>query len=141
MKSHMISLIVVLAAISPFCWACQGPSGPPGAAYFEFSDVDPEKRFVIKLVDPKKIDHARRILKGEEKSRVHISGIIVKEKAQYNSRWSYHLDPNSIDFFEVAVEVCDSSMQYVEDHLSEVGGSFLPENRWCPWSSKVVREL
>jgi hypothetical protein len=30
---------------------------------------------------------------------------------------------------------------YVEDHLSEAGGSFLPGNRWCPWSSVLTKEV
>ena len=41
----------------------------------------------------------------------------------------------------MAIEVCDASMQYVEDHLDEACGMLLPTCLWCPWSSKVVREV
>ncbi len=68
-------------------------------------------------------------------------GIIVKERRDYNPDWSYHLAPDSISFFRYAVEVCDANMQYVEDNLDAVGGSFLPGNRWCPWQSQLVREI
>ena len=61
--------------------------------------------------------------------------------APYNPRWSYHLDPASISFFQCAIEVCDASPQYVEEHLSEVGGAFLPGSTWCPWSSRVAEEV
>ncbi|NJL17018.1 MAG: hypothetical protein HC938_07310, partial [Nitrospira sp.] len=91
-------------------------------AYFRFTDTDGLPRFVIQLVEPAKIDHARRILAGKEKSRIHLNGTIVKAPAAYNPGWRYHLDPRSIDFFEFAVEVCDASIQYVEEHLDEVGG-------------------
>jgi hypothetical protein len=37
----------------------------------------------------------------------------------------------------VMMEVCDASMTYVEDHLDEVGGAFLPGAQWCPWDSKL----
>ena len=68
-------------------------------------------------------------------------GIIVKEQAGYNPAWSYHLDSETIQFFELAIEVCDASIRYVEEHLDEVGGSFLPNNQWCPWSSELTREI
>jgi hypothetical protein len=110
-------------------------------AYFRFTDTDGNPRFVIELRDPDKIAHARRILRGEEQSRIHVQGTVVKESATYNPGWSFHLDPGSIDFFELAIEVCDASMQYVEEHLDEVGESTLPGSHWCPWSSRLVAEV
>ena len=111
------------------------------AAYFRFADVDKKPRFVIKLVDATKIEHARRILTGVEKQRIHVQGTIVKEAASYNPDWSYHLEPESIDFFEIAIEVCDASICYVEGNLDDVGGSTLPNSHWCPWSSRLVDEV
>lgn len=110
-------------------------------AYFRFSDVDTQSRFVIQLSDPAKIEHARRIVRGEERLRIHVHGKIVKTSAPYNARWSYHLAPASIDFFEIAAEVCDASIQYVEEHLDEVGGSTLPGLYWCPRSSRLIDEI
>ena len=83
----------------------------------------------------------RRILSGEERSRIHVQGTVVKASVHYNPGWSCHLAPESIDFFELATEVCDASMQYVEEHLDEVGGSTLPGAHWCPWSSRLVDEV
>jgi hypothetical protein len=97
--------------------------------------------FVIELVDDVKIAHARQILAGTEKQRVHVSGIVVKASAPYNLAWSFHLSPESITFFEFAVEVCDASIKYVAEHIDEVGGSFLPASRWCPWGSRLLRDL
>jgi uncharacterized protein (TIGR03437 family) len=117
-------------------------SGATGAdeAYFVF-DTPPRKNlFVIKLTDPVKIQKARDILSGMEKD-LGVSGVIVKEPACYNTPWSYHLDPQSIEFFEAAIEVCDGTMGYIEGHLEEVGGALLPGNRWCPWASRLVREI
>lgn len=110
-------------------------------AYFEFDAPPAPETFVIKLNDPEIIEKAQNILDGGEKKAVHVTGVVVKESASYNDSWSFHLDPDSIDFFEVSAEVCDSSIQGVEDHLDEVGGAFLPDNRWCPWSSRLIREI
>lgn len=68
-------------------------------------------------------------------------GRIQKRPQPYNPDWDYHLDPNTITFFNMAIEVCDANMQYVEDHLDEACGAFLPGCFWCPWDSRVVREI
>ncbi|EFA82880.1 conserved hypothetical protein [Heterostelium album PN500] len=106
-------------------------------AYFVFSDGHDE--FVIKLTDPSRIAEAREIIRTNATKGV--MGIIVKQPVWYNFQWNYYLDPASITFFEMAMEVCDASVSYTEEHLSEVGTDFLPGNRWCPWSSKLVREI
>lgn len=110
------------------------------ASYFAFQQR-PGQEFIFELTDEKKIAHARRILSGEEKESVHVMGRIIKRPASYNPKWSFHLDPGTIDFFAMAIEVCDADMQYVEDHLDEACGAFLPGCHWCPWSSKLVREV
>lgn len=110
-------------------------------AYFVFSDPPRPETFVIKLTDPAKIKWARDILMGLEKEPHQVGGIIVKSPACYNVPWSFHLDPQSIVFFGVAVEVCDASIQSVEDGLADVGGAFLPGKAWCPWGSRLLREI
>jgi hypothetical protein len=49
--------------------------------------------------------------------------------------------PDTIGFFEMQIEVCDANSNYVEEHLDEVGGSFLPKSFWCPWSSTLAAEV
>ncbi|WP_442948058.1 BP74-related protein [Nostoc sp.] len=49
--------------------------------------------------------------------------------------------PSTISFFPMAIEVCDATTNYVNDHLDEVGGAFLPGLFWCPWSSQLVKEI
>jgi len=51
------------------------------------------------------------------------------------------LDPKSIKFAQTGIEVCDANIEYVEDHLDEVGGAFLPGCQWCPWESRIVRQI
>ncbi|WP_406284167.1 hemopexin repeat-containing protein [Embleya sp. NBC_00896] len=110
-------------------------------AYFAFQNRPEPGEFVIKLTDPAKIDHARKILLGQETQRVHVHGRIIKRPEPYNPGWSFHLDPATIDFFDMAIEVCDAGIQYTEDHLDEACGAFLPGCHWCPWGSTLVREV
>jgi len=110
------------------------------AAYFAFEQA-PDEEFVFELQDDKLIEHARRLVSGETSDQPHVMGRIVKRKQPYNPNWDFHLDPDTIRFFDSAIEVCDADMRYVEDHLEEACGAFLPGCTWCPWSSKVVREV
>nr|WP_245653092.1 calmodulin-binding protein [Herbidospora sakaeratensis] len=107
---------------------------------FQMETAD-RQTFTFELTDQAKIDHARKILKGEEKKRVHVLGRIKKRPAAYNPGWSFHLDPTTIDFFEMAIEVCDSTTGYLEEHLDEACGAFLPGCFWCPWTSRLVAEV
>lgn len=110
------------------------------AAYFVMTDVT-RQEFVIKLTDPHKIRHARDLLSGATTFQPHVIGRIEKRPAPYNWRWSFHLRPETIDFFDFAIEVCDATTPYVEEHLDEAGGPFLPGLLWCPWSSRLVKEV
>ncbi|HEX4950154.1 MAG TPA: hypothetical protein VFZ34_26040, partial [Blastocatellia bacterium] len=110
-------------------------------AYFVFDGPPRTNQFVIKLTDPAKIQKARDILSGKETQARHVSGKIIKQPAPYNPPWSFHLDPATIEFFGLATEVCDGSIAYVESHLDEAGGAFLPGNIWCPWSSRLIKEI
>ncbi|WP_250291301.1 BP74-related protein [Frankia sp. CiP1_Cm_nod1] len=109
-------------------------------AYFAFTE-SPGQEFVFELTDPEKITHARNIISGTEKEKVHVVGRIRKQPKPYNPKYSFHLDPDTIWFFDMAIEVCDANMDYVEEHLDEAGGAFLPGAHWCPWDSRVTREV
>ncbi len=107
-------------------------------AYFQFKDFD-SNTFVFKLVDASTIKETREIL--AKKLMVHVMGTIEKSPVSYNRPWHFHLKPDTVSFFEVTTEVCHSTIKGVEDHLSEAGGNFLPENFWCPWSSVLTKEV
>lgn len=114
------------------------------SAYFSFEQTTPKgdlKHFVFRLDDAAKIDEARQILGGAKPLKVHVQGTIVSTPVDYNPGWSFHLDPATIGFFELQTEVCDANVTYVEDHLGEVGGAFLPNGFWCPWSSRLAAEV
>lgn len=109
-------------------------------AYFEVQDKT-EKTFVVQLTEDDQIKHARELVSGATTDNPHISGRIKKQTASYNPSWSYSLDPSTIQFFNYAIEVCDATFSYTEEYLDEAGGAFLPGLVFCPWTSKVVKEV
>jgi hypothetical protein len=110
-------------------------------AYFKVACPPTTDTFTIMLTDTTRMQEARDIVSGVQTRTTSVMGTIIKAPAPYNPPWSYHMDPASISFFESAIEVCDAAPQSVEQHLSEVGGAFLPGSVWCPWSSRVVEEV
>ncbi|MCX4545514.1 calmodulin-binding protein [Streptomyces sp. NBC_01565] len=144
-----------LAAVSLFALALATPAqaapdgglgagagagaGAARTAYFEFTDGT--DTFVFQLTDPARIRQARDILGGVDTENISVMGKVVKAPASYNQPWKYTLAPESVKFFSMATEVCDASISYVNDHLDEVGGALLPKSTWCPWHSKLTREV
>ncbi|MET8390278.1 hypothetical protein ABZV14_45705 [Streptosporangium canum] len=107
---------------------------------FEFTDTTRE-RAVLKLTGSAGIQHARDLISGATTDEPHVIGRIVKRPAPYEPHWSHHYNPDTIDFFDQAFEVCDATIPYVEKHLDEAGGPFLPGLIWCPWTSLLAREV
>ena len=91
-------------------------------AYFAVDADRGGEQFVIKLTKDDDIQHARDLLSGKDLSRPHVMGRIAKRPANYNPAWSFHIDPATITFFDFAIEVCDATTSYVEDHLDEACG-------------------
>jgi hypothetical protein len=138
-KIAAFAAMAMLALIAPALPA-QAQQEAAAEAYFEFTDVTGSTA-VFKLTDPVKIQHARDLVNGTTTDRAQVIGTITKSTAPYNPQWSFHYVPETVDFFDLAVEVCDATIPYVEEHLDEAGGAFLPDLRWCPWSSRLVREV
>jgi hypothetical protein len=140
----MRRLLTKLGGLAAAALLTAGLTTPPAQAaepaYFVVTDITREE-MVLRLDDPAKIQHARDLVNGETQDRPHVVGRIIKRQADYNPRWSFHYNPETVDFFDVAIEICDATIPYVEDHLDEAGGAFLPGLYWCPWSSRLVREI
>ena len=140
------AFLMLLLLTSTSCSTIQAShmrNADDSGAHFVFSQLSDGKihEFVFELMEPRKIEAARAILRDPGNPRRHVQGTIRPTPVPYNARWSFHLIPRSIDFFELQIEVCDANVTYVEAHLDEVGGAFLPQALWCPWSSRIEREV
>ena len=109
-------------------------------AYFEFSYPPRLETFVFKLTDTEKIQKARNILAGVEKINTHIMGYIFEGAVSYNPSYNYYLDPNSISFFQNAIELCDAEifLTYPKEYCDQFPTG---KCQFCPWGSKLIREI
>jgi hypothetical protein len=135
------SAIAILVAT---CVPCSGQQPPAEVAHFSFRQLSPQKElkhFIFEVRGRARIEEMRAALANPSNPKRHVSGILDPSKAGYNPQWSFHLVPDTVSLFEMAIEVCDANVIYVEAHLDEVGGNFLPKSFWCPWSSELESEV
>lgn len=89
-----------------------------------------DETYRIELTDPDDIDIARRLLAGEEAPAIP-NGLIIRGETGVNEGWSWSIDPESLEFADITMEVCDGLPSHVEDGT-------LAGDRFCPWSAEVI---
>lgn len=64
-----------------------------------------------------------------------VTGVVVASPPTENHKWSFHLDPATLTFSDMTTEVCDASLNHVEENLREWIGSV---KDYCPWNMRRV---
>lgn len=105
---------------------CSSSSAVPSVATFEIEG----QRFRIELVTPELVHHAEQLLDGEEVPAIPV-GKIVRGSASVNAPWSWHIDPETLEFADFTTEVCDGLPEFVEDGT-------LTSDTYCPWLARVI---
>lgn len=122
--------VLAIAAVSLAAVAgCGGDddSDPITVATFQ---VAGDETFKIELATPELVDHAQRLLAGEELPAIPL-GTVVRDDPSVNEPWSWHIDPSTLEFAFVTTEVCDGIPSFVEDGT-------VTSDQYCPWSAKVI---
>ncbi len=88
------------------------------------------EEYRIRLTDPADIVVARRLLASLEAPRIP-NGRVVRGDPDVNVGYSWHIDPDSIEFADATIEVCDG-------RPSDVEKGAITSDRYCPWSAKVI---
>lgn len=92
--------------------------------------VADSEQFKIRLTDPTDIEVARKLFAGSEAPRIP-NGIVIRGSSDINAGYSWHIDPDTIEFADVTTEVCDGLPSDVEKGL-------ITSDRYCPWSAEVI---
>lgn len=119
------ALLAVTALAAGAALAGCAPSGNPVAT---FRVVDEE--FKVELATPELVAHAEALLAGEAVARIPL-GTVVRDDPGPNAPWSWHLDPATLEFADITIEVCDGLPSYVEDGT-------VTSDQYCPWSAEIV---
>lgn len=94
-----------------------------------FREADLE-RYKIRLTDPTDIEVARKLLDRNEAPRIP-NVVVIRGNSDVNVGYSWHIDPDTVEFADVTTEVCDGLPSDVEKGL-------ITSNRYGPWSAEVI---
>ena len=89
-----------------------------------------DQTYKIELATPELVQHARDLLAGDDVAGIP-NGKVVRDDPGVNAPWSWHIDPETLEFADQATEVCDGLPEYVEDGT-------LTSDIYCPWSAVPI---
>lgn len=110
--------------------ACDLPTGGGVLAIFDVVG----QPYRVHITNPTGIDGAIALWKGESMANIP-NGELVCEAAAYNCDWTFHVDPATVTFAELTIEVCDGTPSYVEENCADFGAQY------CPWSAQLTELL
>jgi hypothetical protein len=129
-------LIPIIAIVLASCGSPVAPSPDLEGgvvATFESSGV----QFKVFVTNPTTIDQLIQISRGVNTGRFPAGPIRRGAGAgDHNAPFSWHLDPAETEMVEAAIEVCDGSPTYVEEHVDEFVDVV---GRYCPWGARLAR--
>ena len=131
-----ICTLVALLLIAPACGSPVAPSPDLEGgveATFDVSGV----QFKVFVTNPTTIGQLLDLSRGVN-TGLFPNGPIRRGAGAggHNEPYSWHLDPAQTEMAEVAIEVCDGSPTYVEEHLDEFVDVV---GRYCPWGAKLAK--
>ena len=129
-KLASVGSLVMLLCLSVVLLSACAPSPAPAQGVvvtFRVADVE---NYKIRLTKPADIENARKLLAGEEAPSIP-NGVVVRGSPDVNTGYSWHIDPNSLEFADMTTEVCDGLPSDVEKGI-------ITSDRYCPWLVKVI---
>jgi hypothetical protein len=89
-----------------------------------------DETYKIELATPELVAHAEALLAGEAVASIP-NGVVVRDDPGPNAPWSWHIDPATLEFADMTIEVCDGLPSYVEDGT-------VTSDQYCPWSAEII---
>jgi len=102
-----------------------------GGALIEFDIVD--ETIEVWIENDDFVAEAQRLLAAGE-TRVPVFNALVDGR-DCDDQWSWHPDPNDVEFADLTIELCDGVPSYIEENKQEW---FDTVGSWCPWSAVVT---
>lgn len=102
--------------------ACRGSRSAPNGEIFR-----------ILLRDSSVIAQARALV-GAGTRRI-VLGTLARGNGGFNTPWNWHLDPDTVRFPDLAIELCDGCPSDVE-----MNGGNWGNGTFCPWTSEIIAE-
>ena len=132
MRRHAVVVVAAGLLALTGCAADEPPAAEipsaPAVVTFEVAD---QGEFSVELLTDELVAHVVDLQNGGEDGRIPIGTIVRDGDGGVNAPWSWHIDPETLEFADMTTEVCDGLPSYVEDGT-------LTSDTYCPWSATVV---
>jgi len=129
---------LALAAALLIGLACNdsNPAEPSDALFEILSSATSGETFRIQVNDPSQIAALESLI-GQGNRKI-VSGALRRGHGGFNTPWSWHMAPDSIEVVDVTIELCDGRPSDVESDLDYWVDTV---GRFCPWGTEVVARL
>ena len=127
MKTYSLILCLCILLILPACGSSSDEGKEGVIVTFE---VAGSEQYKIQITDPNNITIARDLLAGNEDPKIP-NGIVVRGDVGVNEGYSWHIDPDSLEFADMTTEVCDGLPSDVENEI-------ITSEYYCPWAAEVI---
>ena len=133
LSTACLTIAILLGGLS--CDSSRDNDALPTEATYAL-EVAGVETFNIRLIDTAAIQEAERLLDtGASRNAV---GQLVRGDGGFNAPYTWHLDPATVEFADMTIELCDGLPSFVEDDLDywidTVG-------QYCPWGVTVVARV
>lgn len=130
-------LLVALLFVVLFFVGCDSGknSEPRHAGVFEV-EVTGEERFYIALATEEQVELATQRMNDETIGVIH--GVVLRGHGGFNEPYLWHLEPASVTFPDLAMELCDGRPEFVEEDLDYWVDTI---GYYCPWGAQIVRRV
>lgn len=122
----VVSLAVAFIGVVVLALAVSSATHRNPVATFQVVD----EQYKIELATPELVEHAQALLDGEAVATIP-NGIVVRDDPGPNGPWSWHIDPATLEFADMTIEVCDGLPSHVEEGV-------VTSDRYCPWSAEII---
>ncbi|HEV7741816.1 MAG TPA: hypothetical protein VGO65_05305 [Pseudolysinimonas sp.] len=123
---NRMPLAAVAAIVATLALAGCVPQAHNPVATFQVVD----ETYKVELATPELVAHAQALLDGDDVASIP-NGTVVRDDPGVNAPWSWHIDPSTLEFADMTIEVCDGLPSYVEDGT-------VTSDQYCPWSAKLI---
>ena len=114
--------------------ACDDASTEPvEAAEFTVQVVD--EQFRVRIEDPAEIAQARALINSG--STINVTGQILRGHGGFNTGYTWHLKPSTVELVDLTIELCDGMPSYVEENVDYYVDTV---KQYCPWGARIMGE-
>ena len=96
-----------------------------------------QEQFRVRIDNALLATKARRMMSRQEDQQI-INGELARGDGGFNTGYDWHMKPNTIQFADVTIEVCDGRPSDIQGDIDYWVDTV---KRYCPWGGRFISEV